>query len=418
MGTVYEAHDTALDRLVAVKVVNPDLAGDDGISNRFVLEARSAARVNHPHLTHIYFVGTEGGRPFYAMELVAGTNLEDRVKRDGALPLDLAVDVLVQAARGLGAAHAAGVIHRDVKPSNLILSPGGTLKVTDFGLAKSSSSDSGATIVGSLIGTPDYMSPEQCRGQGVDARTDVYALGLTAYFLLTGKKPFEADALGAVLDDQMHRPLPSASALFPTLPPTLDGVLSQLCAKEPARRPSTMAEVTSLLESLRPRRVEPAPLGARASAAGIDLLAFSILAGAIAFAFGLLKTPVPPGDFVEVMAGLLATIALFFLQPWMESRFGGSPGKLLLHLQVVREDGNRASLRATVLRLLIRLPFWVFLAVPDHLLEPYGMTALKLVQLAAILAGIVCYFVRGGRTLSDLWTHTRVTYRIQSAAPR
>ncbi len=219
MGKVYAAHDTALDRPVAIKVVHADLAGDADIAARFLEEPRAAARVVHDNLTHVYFVGTTDGRPFYAMELVPGATLEQLVARDGPLPLGRAVDALVQAARGLGAIHAAGLVHRDVKPANLLVTPDGRVKVTDFGLSKTLGVARSATELGSLVGTPDYMSPEQCRGETVDARTDVYALGLTAYTLLAGGKPWAGTALGAVLDQQMHAPLPAVRANAPSSPP-------------------------------------------------------------------------------------------------------------------------------------------------------------------------------------------------------
>src|SRR5262245_37951276 len=209
MGTVYRAHDRGLDRGVAVKILKPGIADDPRAVERFFREARAAARVSHPNLAHVCFVGSESGRSFFAMEHVEGSDLEEHVKRHGPLPLADAVDALVQAARGLAAAHGAGVVHRDVKPSNLIRRPDGTVKVTDFGLARSVEGDSEASAVGQVIGTPTYMSPEQVRGEGADVRSDVYMLGLTAFFLLAGRPPFPGPTLGKVLSDQVSAPLPS-----------------------------------------------------------------------------------------------------------------------------------------------------------------------------------------------------------------
>ena len=220
-----------------MKVVNPDLASDPAMVDRFGKEARAAARANHDNLTHIYFVGQTGGRPFFAMEYVPGENLEDRVARTGPLPLAEAVDVLVQAARGLAAAHAVGVVHRDVKPSNVILLPDGRVKVTDFGLAKSGGGDPTASAVGQLTGTPGYMSPEQCRADAVDARSDVYSLGLTAWFLLGGRPAYAAQSVVAVLGDQMHTPLPPLSALRPELPPPWTWSSGASARRTPRRAP-------------------------------------------------------------------------------------------------------------------------------------------------------------------------------------
>src|SRR6185369_15488902 len=160
--------------------------------------------------------------------------------KNGPMSLERFVDVIVQSARGLAAAHGAGVVHRDVKPSNLMLLPDGTVKVTDFGLAKSLDADVGASSGGMLLGTPTYMSPEQCRGRGVDARTDVYCLGLTAYFLVAGKPPFASESLGQMLQDQMNLPLPSIRDVRQELPPALDRALARMCEKDPAKRPATM----------------------------------------------------------------------------------------------------------------------------------------------------------------------------------
>ena len=237
MGVVYRAHDTALERPVAVKVLKSAVAEDEALVQRFFREARAAAKVNHPHLTHIYFVGEEGDAHFFAMELLPGQDLEACVKEHGPLPWARALEVLIQTAKGLAAAHAAGVIHRDVKPSNVILQPDGQAKVTDFGLAKSLQADVDATQAGSLLGTPTYMSPEQCRGRTVDARSDVYALGLTGWFLLTGNPPHEGESLGDMLDRQMNEPLPSLAEALPDAPKELGEALRDMCAKDPDKRP-------------------------------------------------------------------------------------------------------------------------------------------------------------------------------------
>src|SRR5262245_6351685 len=278
MGTVYRAHDTSLDRDVAVKVLRSRLAEDPAVVDRFVRESRAAARVNHPNLTHIYFVGNADAHAdsaprtmFFAMEYVPGATFEQDVAANGAAPIGKFVDMIVQAARGLAAAHGAGVVHRDVKPSNLMVLPDGTVKVTDFGLAKSLGGDVEAAGGGMLLGTPTFMSPEQCRGRGVDARTDVYALGLTAWFLLAGKPPYASESLGQMIQDQMNSPLPSIRDLRPELPPALERALAHMCEKDPQKRPATMEEVAGLFEPFRPRPLELATFMSRAFACAIDL---------------------------------------------------------------------------------------------------------------------------------------------------
>ncbi|HVG94672.1 MAG TPA: protein kinase [Planctomycetota bacterium] len=417
MGTVYEAHDTALDRTVAVKVVNPALVGSPEALDRFLHEARAAARVSHDRVTHIHFVGTDDGRPFYAMELVPGRTLEEIVRADGPLPFATAIDVLRQAAEGLGAAHEAGFVHRDVKPSNLILRPDGGLKVTDFGLAKSMSGDPGATHVGNLVGTPEFMSPEQCRGQPVDARTDVYTLGLTAFWLLTGERPFGGGSVGAMLDAQMNAPLPSAAARRPDLPARVDDVLARLTAKDRERRPESMREVLSLLEDLRPRAVHPAPLTARAIALVVDTVAFAVVGSAVVTGAAQPDAYVP-GALLGAIVSLVTFAVVVASQYGMEVRFGGSLGKLLLGLEVVRDDGTRPGRRALLARLLVRFPTIPFILVPDDVLPDLAEYIVGYFQLGVIAAGVITYLATRGRTLSDLLTGTRVAYRAPPAAAR
>jgi uncharacterized RDD family membrane protein YckC len=410
VGTVYEAYDTALDRAVAIKVVHAHVAAEQEEAERFALEPRTAARVVHDNLTHVYFVGTTEGRPFYAMELVRGGTLEAILAREGALALERAIDVLTQAARGLAAAHAAGLVHRDVKPANLLLTEDGRVKVTDFGLAKSMKGDSGSTQLGSIVGTPDYMSPEQCRGTDVDPRTDVYALGLTAYTALTGEKPWKGATIGAVLDEQMHGTLPSVVARRPELPSSVDEVLALLTSKDVARRPPSMRDAARLLEGLRPRRVEPAPLAARGAALAIDLVLYAAaVAAVVAGARGLAALVGVPA-LAAWVADPVAAVLFVVMQLGMERWYGGSVGKLLLHLEVVREDGGKPATSALVRRLLVRIPAIPFFFVPDMLLPQVVQRGLGLLVLAVLLAGAVSHAITG-RTLSDRWTRTRVAYR-------
>lgn len=422
MGTVYEAYDTSLDRAVAVKVLKPRIADDAAIVERFFREARAAARVNHPNLIHIYYVGTEGARPFFAMELIPGDTLEQAVERNGPFPLADAVDDLVEAARGLAAAHAAGVIHRDVKPSNLMRGPDGVVRVGDFGLAKSMDADVNATGGGSLMGTPTYMSPEQFRGAEVDVRSDVYALGLVAWFLLGGRAPFESKSLGQLLQDHMNSPLPSLASLRPDLPPTVDAVLAKLCAKDPRDRPKSMDEVISLLESLRPRPVVVAPLFTRAAAFMADFFAATlaaVLAGLLLFGIAQLIALIPfqlPGWARAVfgntvfLLGPASAFAATLLLP--EVWYGTTVGKVLFGLRVVRDDGNRPKMMPLVGRLLLRFPALVVLPLELFgTLSPFASIVGSGLQFLALVAGVVCYFLRDERTLSDVVTRTVVAYR-------
>ncbi len=411
MGTVYDAHDTALDRRVAVKVLRTEVAADETTVARFVREARAAARVSHPNLAHVYFVGTEGTRHFFAMEYLPGRTLEQAVREEGPFDLGRAVDVLVRAGRGLHAAHEAGLVHRDVKPGNLILLPDGTVKVTDFGLAKSVAGDADATGSGTILGTPRYMSPEQCRGEALDRRTDLYSLGLLGWFLLAGRHPYDAPALGRLLDDQMNRPLPPLAVVRPDLPGTVQGVLARLAAKSPADRPTDAAEAIALLEGIRPRPLHLAPIATRIVAFGLDLVLVAAAVGiALAVEMGIRRwmgqaPPAEPGW----PAGLAGLVLLFLSQAGLEAWLSTTAGKRVFHLRVVRADGTRVGLARAAARFALCLPVVPLSLVP--LEARWWNTAVLLVQGLALLAAAAGYFFRGRRTLADALTATRVVLR-------
>jgi len=214
--------------------------------------------------------------------------------------------VLVQAARGLRAAHRAGVVHRDIKPSNLLVQPDGEVRITDFGLAKSLDADVDATQAGLVSGTPTYMSPEQCRGRPVDHRSDIYALGLTAFTLLTGRKAFEADSLGSMIDSQLNVPLPRLQRDGVDLPDEVDEVVRRMCAKDRDGRYEDMEAVIRALEGCRTRPVPGAPLATRLMAAAIDLLpVLGVLAILDRIASRLLGQPA----FLESVVGTVASCA-------------------------------------------------------------------------------------------------------------
>ncbi len=236
MGAVYRAHDERLGRDVAVKVPSDAVAGDEAAGRRFRREAVSAARVHHPNVAVVHDVGEHDGRSFIVMELVPGGTVADRLAQ-GRPSRAVALDWIAQAAAGLDAAHAAGVVHRDVKPANLLLDAAGRVKVADFGIARVLG-DHGATLTaaGTVVGTSGYASPEQAQGLPVTPASDQYSLAAVAFELLTGARPYAPRTGLAELAAHAGAPVPRARDRDPAMPPAADGVLARALAKDPAAR--------------------------------------------------------------------------------------------------------------------------------------------------------------------------------------
>lgn len=253
MGTVYAATQLSLGRKVAIKVLKLALAEDPDFVAGFVSEARAAGRFNHPNVVQVFDVDEEEGRPFYSMELLPDGSLEDRLKARGPLPIDDALRALRDAAAGLEYADELGLVHRDIKPDNLMPSAQGRLKICDLGLA----TDPGGARQGKILGTPHFLSPEQARGQPVDHRSDVYSLGCSSYRLLCGKNPFPRKTVREILKAHLDAPAPSVRAQRTDCPETLDALIQRMMAKDPAARPHAreiVAEIDALLEGARPSR--------------------------------------------------------------------------------------------------------------------------------------------------------------------
>jgi serine/threonine-protein kinase len=242
MGTVYLAEDLRLGRKVAIKLLSPDLASDDKFRDRFVRESLLAASLEDPNVIPIYDSGEAAGELFISMRYVPGTDLKSLIELEGALDPERAVTIVSQVASGLDAAHAMGLVHRDVKPANILLVPaseaGRTDKVylSDFGLTRRASSDSGLTKTGQFVGSIDYAAPEQFEGKPLTARTDVYSLGCVLYEALTGEPPFPRDRDAAVMFAHLKEHPPSAASKRPDLPPAIDTVIATSMAKAPDDR--------------------------------------------------------------------------------------------------------------------------------------------------------------------------------------
>jgi TolB-like protein/Flp pilus assembly protein TadD len=255
MGTVYRARDTRLDRDVALKFVYPYLASDPEGEARLVAEARAAASLQHPNICVIHEIGeTPDGHPFIAMALCDGETLKQKLKR-GAIEPGEAVSIATQVARGLGAAHSHHIIHRDVKPGNIILEPDGMVKLLDFGLAKSS--DVSVTRPGLTPGTVAYMSPEQIRGEPVDHRSDLWSLGVVLYEMVAGRRPFRGGDDRVILQAILHEDPERIASVAPDVPEHVAGVIERLLRKDPVARYDSAAEVISDLAPVAASRRRP-----------------------------------------------------------------------------------------------------------------------------------------------------------------
>ena len=234
MARVYRAHDRQLRRPVAVKVLAPPFDRDRAFVERFRREARSAAGLGHPNIVAVFDTGSDDGIHYIVTELVEGETLAERISRDEPLPADEAVAIGVDVARALAAAHERGVIHRDVKPGNVMLTPEGAVKVLDFGIAHATGSDT-LTGTGVVLGSTAYLSPEQASGDRVDARSDVYAFGCVLYEMLTGQVPFRADTPVATMYRHVNEDPPPPSSIRP-VPPALETIVMRCLAKDPRKR--------------------------------------------------------------------------------------------------------------------------------------------------------------------------------------
>jgi eukaryotic-like serine/threonine-protein kinase len=259
MGIVLLARDVALDRLVAIKLLPPHLAAGAESRDRFLREARTAAGLSHPNIVPIHAVEQHGGLVFFVMGFVDGETLKERVARTGPLSPRLAIKMLQEVAWALAYAHQRGVIHRDVKPDNILIERAtDRALVTDFGIALGGRAVPGAA--GEVIGTARYMSPEQALGEPVDARSDLYSLGATLFFALTGRAPFEAANLPAVLTQQVTRPAPLVRAVRPEVPARLAEVIDRCLRKAPADRPQTGDDVARIAGEVRGRDLRAPPM--------------------------------------------------------------------------------------------------------------------------------------------------------------
>ena len=247
MSSVYKAQDRLLDRMVAIKILHPHFTEDEEYVERFRREARAVAQLSHPNIVTVIDRGEDAGRQYIVFEYVEGENLKELLERTGPMPVRDALVMALQMARALEFAHGRGLIHRDVKPQNVLLNPDGQAKMTDFGIARSIDVQ-GVTITGTILGTSEYIAPEQARGEQVDAQTDVYSMGVVLYELLTGGVPFEGDNFVTVALRHVNEPVPSVLDRRPEVPARVAMAVERSMAKYPAERFQSMDELSEELE--------------------------------------------------------------------------------------------------------------------------------------------------------------------------
>ncbi len=417
MGAVYEAEQLETGRRLALKVLHH--APESGPARqRFLREGRLAASISHPN--SVYIFGTEeiNGIPAITMEYVAGGTLSDRVKRDGPIPIREAVDAILQVIAGLEAAAAKGVLHRDVKPSNCFVETDGTVKVGDFGLSVSTSAvqQTNLTASGAIMGTPAYASPEQLRGADIDVRSDIYSVGVTLYYLLTGKIPFDSDNVITLLAAVLEKAPEPPRRWRAEIPKELSATIVRCLAKQPAQRPKSYAHLRRALLPFTSTATTPATLGWRVFAGLIDYGLLSLMTEIAWMVFIAGGRVLRESRFASLAPA--AVYLLYFAIP--EGRWGASVGKWICQLRVVGLDRDlpgfrRAFARAVVFSAVANLPRWLPKAWQLFHGDPKGPGEGLLTGIFAILP-LALMFIGARRRngfagLHDWLTRSRVVER-------
>src|SRR3954471_19083949 len=251
MATIYRATDTGLGRDVALKILRPEYLRDPDFSARFRQEAQAAASLSHPNVVTVYDYGEDPSGPYIVMELVDGEDLATILRRSGTLPPRQVARIGSGVARALAAAHARGLVHRDVKPGNVLIGKDGQVKVVDFGIARAIS-EAQVTLPGTTLGSVHYFSPEQARGEPATAASDIYSLGIVLYEMLVGRRPYEGDSAAAVALARLNGPVPDPAAARPSVPPAVAAITRRSLALDPLDRFPSAGEMADALEATRP----------------------------------------------------------------------------------------------------------------------------------------------------------------------
>jgi hypothetical protein len=425
MGAVYEAEDLESGRRVALKVLSHRLDSPDA-RERFFREGRLAASINHPNSVYIFGTEEVGGTPVIAMELVSGGTLQERVRARGPLPIGEAVDCVLQIIEGLSAAQRIGILHRDVKPSNCFIGEGGAVKIGDFGLSISTAvrTEPALTATGAFLGTPAFCSPEQLRGEELNVHSDMYSVGATLFYLLTGRTPFDVPNMVQLLAIVLEQRSPSPRKFRPEVPQGLAKVVLRCLEKQPGERLKSYADLAQALAPYSSTAPTPATMSLRFLAGVVDMVLLCGLAMVINLsAFG------SPMAYMEQVMQLSSKALVCMLEficvatlyyALFEGLWGASAGKALCRLRVVGPSRNapgftRAWLRALVYVVPPLVPYWATFGTNP---KAY-MSASQLTQMLlgfSIYGVIALLFVTARRrngfaAVQDLLTKTRVVSR-------
>ncbi len=425
MGAVFDAEDLESGRRVALKVLSHTLDLPEA-RERFFREGRLAASINHPN--SVYVFGTEeiGGTPVITMEMIAGGTLQERVCGQGPLPVGEAVEYMLQIIAGLEAAQRVGILHRDIKPSNCFLDAGGGVKIGDFGLSISTTVrlEPALTVTGTFLGTPAFSSPEQLRGDELNVRSDMYSVGATLFYLLTGRTPFEAKNVVQLLATVLEQRAPSPRKFRPNIPPGLAKVILRCLEKQPSERFKNYADLAEALAPYSSAAPTPATLGLRFLAGVLDVLVLNglfisllLVSGGSPMDFLNLASQISPKALALIIAAFAGTLLYY---GWCEGLWGAAAGKALCRLRVVGPNKSapgflRALLRAAFYVGVPLLPYWlVYGGNPQgYLKSPPAIQYLVGVCFYLVLALLFCTARRrnGFAAAHDLLTRTRVISR-------
>jgi hypothetical protein len=433
MGVVWEAEETGTGRRVALKLLLQDRNPDAAALARFLREARSAAALSHPRTTFVFGAGEHAGQPYITMELMPGRTLADIAEEEGPLPVGQAVNYLLDVIDGLEAAHELGIVHRDVKPSNCFLDGEGRVKVGDFGLSKSLAAETVLTRTGSFIGTPLFAAPEQVRGGAVDARTDVYAVGATLFYLIAGRGPFQGDP-AAVIAQIVSDPAPSLRRLCPAVPRDLDQAVSRTLQKDPEQRYDRLGQLRQALLPFASGGSSIADIGRRLSAYMIDVIVIGLVLGLGQITMGGFVGLIGGAEFVQTPA-YARMLRIAHVVSWAfhviyfalaEGWWGRGVGKFMLGLRVIGPGGEVPGLGRALLRALfvpgtlgVSLAAFLALESPGSARGPWVLLPVLASTFVSYIPLLLCLTTmrarNGYRGLHELASGTRVM-RLRTAA--